>query len=387
MLTPSTTLPKLLPDSMAILGFLFAMTFALTFVPWIVKAAARLGFMDMPGERKIHKHPVARFGGVSIVTAFVLTLGVLFALKGSLPLAHGWAGLLLGGGIMFALGALDDALNLSPYIKLPVQVLAAWAAYQLGIQVTVLDLPFQQLLPLGDLSLPITLLWLVGISNAFNFIDGVDGLAGGVSLISALTLAIVALFTHQIFAALIAAILAGAAMGFLVYNTHPARIFMGDGGSLFCGFMLASISVTGVLKTPVAVMLVPVMILSVPILDVTYSTMRRLLAGKNPFRADKGHIHHKLLDAGLGHRGIVKMMYGVCIISGLGVAYYVHSLLPYVLLLCGTGLLMFALLQLRFSSEKSEVLSSVSQAPNVPVSSPGNDFDATVSQGPVLAGV
>jgi len=129
------------------------------------------------------------------------------------------------------------------------------------------------------------------------------------------------------------------------------------------------------------------MILSVPILDVTYSTMRRLLAGKNPFRADKGHIHHKLLDAGLGHRGIVKMMYGVCIISGLGVAYYVHSLLPYVLLLCGTGLLMFALLQLRFSSEKSEVLSSVSQAPNVPVSSPGNDFDATVSQGPVLAGV
>lgn len=310
--------------------------------------------MDEPGERKIHKNPVPRFGGVGIWLAFMTAFAVLALIFWEYPHGNGLAGVLAGGTLIFLLGVLDDRFNISPYIKLAWQILAAVAAFYLGVEINVLDLPESKLLVLNSMSLPVTVLWLVGISNAMNFIDGVDGLAGGVAVISAITLAVVAVFTNQPIAAVMAAILAGASLGFLVYNFFPARIFMGDSGSLFCGFVLASIAVTGVLKTQVAVMLVPMVILTVPILDVVFSTLRRVFKGKNPFIADAEHIHHRLLHAGFSQVRIVAMLYGACIIAGMVATGYVQYLWAYLALILGLSLLMLALLMLRFSSNAEE---------------------------------
>ena len=167
-----------------------------------------------------------------------------------------------------------------PNVKLMGQLLAALVAFGLGVVVSILDLPGSQLLVLHGLSLPVTVLWLMGISNAFNFIDGMDGLAGGVGTLAALTLMVVAIFTDQVDAALLASLLAGSCLGFLIFNLRPARIFMGDGGALFIGFILASIAVLGALKTYTVVMLTPIFILSVPVLDIFYSTSVDCFVGK-----------------------------------------------------------------------------------------------------------
>ncbi len=323
-------------------------------MPIVSRTARRLGLVDEPGERKIHKNPVPRFGGVAIWLAFMAAFGVLTLMFWDYPHGNGIAGILTGGTMIFLLGVLDDRFNISPYIKLVWQILAALAAFYLGVEITVLDLPESKLLVLNSLSLPVTLLWLVGISNAMNFIDGVDGLAGGVAVISAITLAVVAVFTNQPVAAVMAALLAGASLGFLVYNFYPARIFMGDSGSLFCGFVLASIAVTGVLKTQVAVMLVPMVILTVPIFDVVFSTLRRVFKGKNPFIADAEHIHHRLLHAGFSQVRIVGMLYAACVIAGMVATGYVQYLGVYMALILGLCVLTLALLMLRFSSNAEE---------------------------------
>lgn len=336
------------------LGFFLALTLALLAVPLVARAALRLGLVDEPGGRKIHCTPVPRFGGVAIWLAYMLAIGVLLALHGAYPHGASMLGILAGGTLMFGIGVLDDRYNLSPYVKFAGQLAAASVAFSLGVQIQAIDLPGSIVLPLGVLSMPITVLWLVGIANAMNFIDGVDGLAGGVATISAVTMAVAAGFTHQPIAAVMAAMLAGASLGFLVYNFFPARIFMGDSGSLFCGFVLASIAVTGVMKTPVVVVLAPVAILAVPILDVAYSTLRRVFKGRNPFIADAGHIHHRLLDAGLTQVRIVGLLYGVCAVMGMAATSYLHLLPAYLWLLAGLLMLTLALLMLRFSSNTEE---------------------------------
>lgn len=334
------------------LGFFAALMIALLAVPLVSKIALAFGLVDQPGERKIHHRPIPRMGGVGIWLGFVIGFLVVAYVYGKYPSGHtGSTGILIAGSAMFLLGLLDDIYNLSPYVKLAGQFAIAILAYYLGIQINALDLPGGLWLVLHDLSLPVTVLWLVGLTNAMNFIDGVDGLAGGVATISAITLAVVAVFTFQPIAAIFAALLAGASMGFLVYNTHPAKVFMGDGGALFIGFVLACIAITGVLKTQIAVMLVPVVILSVPILDIVYSTFRRLLRGKNPFKADADHLHHRLLQRGVPQWGIVGIMYVVCIISGMLATSYVHDLESYIVLLIGVGLLFAALLTLRASHD------------------------------------
>ncbi len=273
---------------------------------------------------------------------------------GEFPSSTKTLGILTGGTMMFLLGVADDRYTISPYIKLLGQFIAALTTFYLGVQITALDLPQSQLLLLGAFSMPVTVLWLVGIANAMNFIDGVDGLAGGVALISSVTMAVVALFTHQSGAGVMSAVLCGSLAGFLVYNFFPARIFMGDGGSLFCGFILAAVAVTGVLKTQIAVVLVPVLVLSVPILDIVYSTLRRLLTGRNPFIADAGHIHHRLLNAGMSHVRIAGTLYSVGIVAGMLTTIYLDCLWLYLLLVTGAGLLVLALLTLRFSSNTEE---------------------------------
>jgi UDP-GlcNAc:undecaprenyl-phosphate/decaprenyl-phosphate GlcNAc-1-phosphate transferase len=326
-----------------LVAFFVALIASTALVPVVRSIALQRGWVDAPGDRKIHQTPIPRLGGVAIFVAFALTCGVVYVLFPD-GLRHGGInGLLLGATGMFLLGLLDDLLNLSPYIKLVGQSLAISLAFYFGVQIVGLDLPGSMYLVLNGLSFPITLLWMMGISNALNFIDGVDGLASGITTISALTLVIIALFTHQYAAALIAAMLAGANMGFLVFNFHPARIFMGDGGALFSGFTLAALAVTGVLKTPVVVMLLPILVLSVPILDVTYSTLRRLLSGHNPFIADANHIHHRLLRAGFSQTRTAVFLYGIALLSGLLATTYINLLPLYVMVFVGV-LVVFAFL-------------------------------------------
>lgn len=273
--------------------------------------------VDIPNDRKIHKSPIPRLGGVAIWLCTLLTFGVLVLISGKYPHGNGLSGILIGGSLMFLLGLVDDIYNLNAKFKLFIQIGASLVAFLLGVRIEVLFNPFGIPIDLGLFSLPFTMIWLVGISNAMNFIDGVDGLAGGVTAISAVTLGVVAIYTHQPISALVAAILAGAVMGFLLFNFHPAKIFMGDSGALFAGFTLAALSVTGVLKTVAVTMLLPILIFAVPIMDISYSTIRRLFKGTSPFVADSEHIHHKLLQAGLSHNRTVIIFYLLCIAAGL----------------------------------------------------------------------
>ena len=308
-------------------------------MPVVRHQAIKAGFYDAPGERKIHKYPIPRLGGIAIWGGFMFGMGVLALLPEGVPHGEALWGILAGSTIMFLLGLTDDLKSISPYIKLGVQFLAALVAFLLGVAVNTLDLPGSKLLLLNALSLPITMLWLVGLSNAMNFIDGLDGLAGGVTMISALTLAVMAMFTAQPPEALLASLLAGATLGFLAFNFNPAKIFMGDSGSLFCGFTLAAIAVTGVLKTKIVMMLLPLLVLVVPILDITYAVFRRLLKGQNPFLPDSNHIHHQFLKAGFTQIRTVSFLYAMCILGGLLATGYVNYLKVYIGSLVGVGLL------------------------------------------------
>lgn len=328
-------------------GFAIALIITLALVPLVRRKAIAAGYYDAPGERKIHKYPIPRLGGIAIWLGFMLALGTIslfqpegYSLTTALP------GVLAGGAIVFILGLLDDLFNLSPYLKLIIQFVAALTAFGLGVQINTLDLPGAQLLVLNALSLPVTVIWIVGLMNAMNFIDGIDGLAAGVTTLSALTLTVVAIFTHQPSSALLASLLVGSSLGFLVFNFHPAKIFMGDSGALFCGFVLACIAVTGVLKTKVVVMLLPMFVLSVPILDITYSVFRRILRGKNPFLPDADHIHHQFLKAGIGQIRTVTYLYSLCVVGGLIAVWYVNYTHIYIASLIGMFLLAFVLIRI-----------------------------------------
>jgi UDP-GlcNAc:undecaprenyl-phosphate/decaprenyl-phosphate GlcNAc-1-phosphate transferase len=258
---------------------------------------------------------MVRLGGVSIF------LGTLIALLcvwwtggfGVLPPDKEYEiwGVTIGGLAFFLIGLADDLFSLSPHLRLFLQVAVACCAWQVGVQIEFLTVPFVGLVLLPVwISLPLTVTWLVGMVNAINWIDGLDGLAAGVSGIAAVVMLVVCLFMNQPAAALIAAALAGSALGFLRYNFNPAQIFMGDGGAYFMGFTLAGIGVVGLVKsvTTVAVLL-PYLILAVPILDMSAVIFDRIRNGRSPFIADKRHLHHRLLKAGLSQRLTVLFIY------------------------------------------------------------------------------
>ncbi|MCM1265238.1 MAG: undecaprenyl/decaprenyl-phosphate alpha-N-acetylglucosaminyl 1-phosphate transferase [Candidatus Gastranaerophilales bacterium] len=300
-------------------------------VPMVIAFSKKEGLVDMPGERKIHKIPVSRIGGVAIWSSTMLTF-LLLVLLSCYPFKSLVSGLLLGGSLMFLLGLIDDIYNLNAKFKLLLQILIVTVVYFLGVR---FDTIFNPLNPTGDFihlnmwfSYPLTILWIVGISNAVNFIDGVDGLAGSVITINAITLAIIALAMTppNPISALIAFILAGSMMAFLTFNFNPAKIFMGDSGALFSGFMLASISITGVMKSATLAILLPFIVLAVPIMDITYSSLRRIFKGKSPFVADAEHIHHKLLKAGFSQKLTVVIMTAIAVIAGSVAMSFMSSL-------------------------------------------------------------
>ena len=301
------------------LGLAFLISFLIT--PVVIKLAPRLGALDRPNYRKVHTRIMPRMGGLAIY------LGFIIAILATQTINLRLGGLLVGGTLIIFLGLIDDIRNLSPRWKLLGQIVAALILVGFGTQVNFITNPLTGgVINLGILAIPLTVLWIVGVTNAVNLIDGLDGLAAGVSAVAAITLAVVGWSAGQTDVAVWALILALSTLGFLRYNFHPARIFMGDSGSMFLGYSLAALSLMSLTKSTTAFSLVvPFIILGIPILDTACAIVRRLAGGQPIFKADKEHLHHRLLGLGLSHRGTVLVIYifsGVFGLSALGLTYF-----------------------------------------------------------------
>lgn len=280
-------------------------------MPYVIKFAHRLGAVDQPDQRKVHNGIMPRLGGLGIFSAFfiVLLLGMLLF---KVQVSEQILGIMIGGTIIFIVGMLDDIYQLPPWLKLIGQSIAAAVAIHFGVMVDFVTNPFDGPIALGYMSIPVTFLWIVGISNAINLIDGLDGLAAGVSAIAAGTMGFVAYTQGQQTVFFAAFILVAAIIGFLPYNFHPARTFMGDGGSNFLGFILGCLAIMGLTKsTAVISLFVPIVILGIPILDTLFAIIRRINNKAPIFMPDKSHLHHRLMAMGNGHRKTVLIIYAI----------------------------------------------------------------------------
>ena len=316
-------------------AFVISAVVVLFLTPLVKKAGLASGKVDMPGGRKVHSQPMVRLGGVSIFFGVLIALLVVWFTGGfigsdGLPLDpvtdNSIWGVTLGGLGFFLIGLVDDLFGLSAISRLIMQAVIASMAWYVGVDIAFLSLPLVEtgIIQLPDwLSLIVTIFWLVGMANAINWIDGLDGLAAGVSGIAAVVMMVVSLYMQQPAAALIAAALAGGALSFLRYNFNPAQIFMGDGGAYFIGFTLAGVGIIGLVKgvTTVAVLL-PSLTLAIPILDMSAVILLRMRKGLSPFVADKRHLHHRLLKAGFSHRFTVLFIYVLALwVGSLAMAF------------------------------------------------------------------
>ena len=290
---------------------------ALVATPVVKSLAFKMGAVDVPKDnRRMHDHPIPRMGGLAIFLGFLLSV-LLF-----LDLNTQMRGMLLGASIIVVLGIFDDIYSLKATFKFVVQIVAALVAVLSGNIIQTLSNPnvFSSDLywNLGWLSIPVTVLWIVAITNAVNLIDGLDGLACGVSTISSMTLLVIALVVSEGDVAILMAALAGGCIGFLPYNLNPAKIFMGDTGSTFLGYILAVVSVQGLFKFYTIISFaVPFLMLGLPIFDTAFAFIRRIAHGQSPMHADRSHVHHRLIDMGFNQKQAVAVRYIISAILGL----------------------------------------------------------------------
>ncbi len=302
-----------------VLGTIIAYLLGIFIVPLVIYFSKKNNLIDVPNERKIHHGKISRLGGVAIWSSVMLTF-LFLVLLSYYPKGQGISAIIVGGSLMFLMGLVDDVYCLNAKFKLFIQIAVATIVILLGVRIDVLYNPFGADLHLGFFSYPVTLLWIVGITNAINFIDGIDGLAGSIVSISALAIGIISLVLAPAvpITALIAFILMGAMCAFLTFNYNPAKIFMGDSGALYAGFLLSTLSITGIVKPACNIsMYLPILILSVPLMDVAYSSIRRILKGSSPFIADDEHIHHKLLHAGYSQDKLVLLLASLSMVCAL----------------------------------------------------------------------
>ena len=302
------------------LAFLIAIGAALVVTPGVILFAAKTGAMDAPDARKVHKKPIPRIGGIGIYIAFMAGMLVVMSMNVlTEEVSHELIGLLFGGSLIVLLGIVDDYKNLPAKVKLVGQIIAATVlVVAFDVRIDFITDPFGDYLFLEFMAVPATIFWIVGLTNTVNLIDGLDGLAAGVSTIACITIFLVALQQDILLVAVLTAALGGAAMGFLYYNFNPARIFMGDSGSMFLGYMLAGISIIGAVKCAATIaLIVPILALGLPILDTTFAIVRRYRGGVPIFKPDKGHLHHRLLDLGFTQRQAVLLMYVISALLGL----------------------------------------------------------------------
>lgn len=346
----------MLPDVLLALAVALIICFCAT--PIVKMFAQKVGAIDDPSdERRVHDHPIPRMGGLAIFLGFILSVVLFVEVTAQIR------GILLGAIIIVVCGAIDDVVSIRPIIKLLVQILAAVLAIAHGVVIEFLMNPNIFLggepLALGVLAIPVSIVWIVAITNSVNLIDGLDGLAVGVSAISSATMLVIALLVPQGETAIILAALVGACLGFMPYNLNPAKIFMGDTGSLLLGYVLATVSVLGLFKFYAIVsFVVPMLALALPIFDTVFAFLRRLIRGQNPMKADRGHFHHRLMDLGLNQKQAVAVLYSISALLGLAAVLLAtsgeHKLLIMTIALIAAVLIGWFIMKGSASAEQSQ---------------------------------
>lgn len=302
------------------LALLTALVVSFLMTPVVKTFAYKVGAVDVPKDaRRMHKVPIPRLGGLAIFIGFMVSVLILGGVRGGNGQMQS---ILLGSVIIVVLGVVDDIMALPAMLKFVVQIAAALIPALNGVVIQAFSNPniFSDSLywVLGPLSVPFTVLWIVAITNAVNLIDGLDGLANGVSAISATTMLVIALLASEAQVAIVMAALVGACVGFMPYNLNPAKMFMGDTGATFLGYILATMSIQGLFKFYAVISFaVPFLILGLPIFDTTFAFIRRLAHGQSPMHADRGHIHHRLIDMGLNQKQAVATLYVISAMLGL----------------------------------------------------------------------
>lgn len=300
-----------------VLAFIVAFAVSVLATPVVKKLAFKIGAVDVPkDERRIHKKPTALLGGLAIYLGFIASLLLFVQIDKKI------LGFIVGSLIIVIVGIIDDIRPLNAKIKFVFQIIAAVIVILSGVKIRAISNPFSvngiTSLDVYGISTIITIIWIVGITNAINFIDGLDGLAAGVSGIASIFLVAIALINNQITEAILVSALFGGILGFLPYNFNPAKIFMGDTGSNFLGFALSVISIHGTMKQYTAIaVIIPILVLGIPIFDTSFAILRRLLNGKPPWEADRGHLHHRLIDAGYSQKQSVLLLYTLSILLGV----------------------------------------------------------------------
>lgn len=285
---------------------------AVLLTPLVKRLAFRIGAVDAPNYRKVHARIMPRLGGLAIFGGFLVGVAILR------PESEYTLAVILGATVIIITGVLDDMYEISAKAKMLGQFLAALIiVFVGGINIEMINLPFGGELDFGFLSIPFTILWIIAITNAINLIDGLDGLAAGVSTIALVTMSTMAFIMGETFVLAMAAILAASAFGFLFHNFHPAKIFMGDTGALFLGFMIAVLSLLGFKNLTVVSFIIPVIMLGVPISDTFFAIVRRLRNKQKWSDPDKSHLHHRLIDLGFSHKQTVLLIYAIAVLFGL----------------------------------------------------------------------
>lgn len=295
-----------------LLAILFAGLLTFTLTPPVRVLAHKIGAIDIPSDdRRMHKKPIPRMGGLAIFISFSVAIILFCNINKEL------LGLLLGAIFIVILGMLDDVYRLNAWLKLFCQIVIACIPVFFGTTIDFINV-FGKYFVLGNAAIPITVVWIVAVTNAVNIIDGLDGLACGVSTISAFSIMVFALIKVDYTVALIVAILAGSCLGFLPYNRNPAVIFMGDTGALFLGYTLSVISIMGLFKVNAIVSFwVPFLIFGLPLADTSFAMLRRAVKRQPIFSPDRGHIHHRLIDLGFTQKQTVTILYAISGLLGI----------------------------------------------------------------------
>lgn len=300
-----------------LLALLVALVVSFLMTPVVKTFAYKVGAIDVPKDaRRMHKVPIPRLGGLAIFIGFMVSI-LLFV-----KITPEMQSILLGAVIIVVLGVVDDIMALPAMLKFVVQIVAALIPAMNGVQILAFSNPnifsHNPYWVLDWLSIPVTVIWIVAITNSVNLIDGLDGLANGVSAISATTMLVIALIASETQVAVVMGALVGACVGFMPYNLNPAKMFMGDTGATFLGYILATMSIQGLFKYYAVIsFVVPFLILGLPIFDTTFAFVRRIAHGQSPMHADRGHIHHRLIDMGLNQKQAVATLYVISAILGL----------------------------------------------------------------------
>ena len=345
-------------------AFAGAAVIAFLLTPLVRRIALHVDAVDHPDHRRVNLVPIPRGGGVAVAVAFIVVAAAVGFVNGELhvlpvPRAVGptsVVALLFGGALAAALGVLDDYFDLRARWQFAFQLGLAFVAIGLDVMVELVNNPFSPgVLRLdGPFAIGFTVIWIAGMINSINFIDGLDGLSSGVALIAAVTLGLISLtaVVNQPFIAVLCFALAGSLLGFLRWNFHPATVFVGTSGVMFIGYTLAVLSILGSAKVAVALL-----VLGVPIIDAFWIIVRRISQGRSPFSPDRGHLHHRLLDVGLSHRQTVLLIYGICI--GLGALSLLLSGAGQVYAFLGVfiviGVLLFGLARLDLAGNDAKI--------------------------------